>query len=75
MVNYQTKDVNINTIKIGDVIEHNGKLQTVCKADIKRDGFMGTTLFGDSYNINTKPVKVLVLTTWNSHCIIKSSNK
>lgn len=47
---------NISTIKRGDLIIHNGTLSTVCDCDIKRNELMGLSLFGDCYNLGTKPV-------------------
>ena len=47
-MNYSITKVNIELIKIGDTVLHNGHLMTVCKNNLKR-GFMGLTLFGDSY--------------------------
>lgn len=49
-------EVHISTICAGDVVEHNGKAMTVNAEDITKDDFMGTKLFGDSYNIGYKPV-------------------
>ena len=39
----------IADIKAGDTIFHNGHLKTVCGCNIKRDAFLGTSLFGDTY--------------------------
>jgi hypothetical protein len=50
-----TKRVHITDIRPGDTVSHNGHLRTVCRSDIKR-GFMGTTLFGDSYRLGQLPV-------------------
>lgn len=47
--------VHVSDIKVGDCIEHQGKLMTVCNKDIKR-GFMGITIFGDSYRSGRAPV-------------------
>lgn len=49
------KPVHIDTIRAGDTVEHNGVFKTVCPGDLK-SGFMGTTLFGDSYRLGTQPV-------------------
>lgn len=48
--------VHVNTIRQGDTVEINGHLKTVCGKDIKTGGFMGATLFGDSYRSGTAPV-------------------
>lgn len=47
--------VHVSDIKIGDCIEHHGKFMTVCRNDIKK-GFMGITIFGDSYRLGRLPV-------------------
>jgi hypothetical protein len=52
--------IHISHISAGDTIEHNGKLTTVCANNIKRDAFMGTSLFGDSYHAGNKPVQKVV---------------
>lgn len=52
--------VHISQISAGDTIEHNGQLRTVSGTNIKKDSFMGTTLFGDSYNLGTKKVNKVV---------------
>ncbi len=52
---FATKPVHIDLIRVGDVAEHNGGLRTVGADDLKR-GFMGTTLWGDSYRLGTVPV-------------------
>ena len=55
------KKVHISTIRQGDTILHNGELITVSRDYIKRDPFMGLTLYGDSYNLGYKPViKVII---------------
>ncbi|HEY8331540.1 MAG TPA: hypothetical protein VIO83_09470 [Pseudomonas sp.] len=46
-----TEPVHISEIRAGDTVSHNGCLRTVGRSDIKRGGFMGTTLFGDSYRL------------------------
>ncbi len=57
MTNYKTVETHIDMIRPADTVLHNGKLRTVCKTDIKR-GFMGATLFGDSYRLGTVPVQL-----------------
>lgn len=56
-MNYEVIDTHIDSIKPGDTVEHNGKMMTVCRSDIKLGTFMGTTLFGDSYRLGRIPVK------------------
>lgn len=58
MTNYETVESHIDMIRPGDTVLHNGELRTVCKSDIKRGGFMGSTLFGDSYRSGTVPVQL-----------------
>lgn len=60
MQNAKINPVHISQISAGDTIEHYGKLTTVSGNNIKRDNFLGTTLFGDSYNLGTKPVNKVV---------------
>lgn len=59
MTNYDTVNTHINTIRSGDTVLHNGELRTVCNSDIKRGGFMGTSLFGDSYRSGSLPVQLV----------------
>lgn len=59
MTNYNTVNTHINTIRAGDTVLHNGELRTVCNSDIKRGGFMGASLFGDSYRLGTLPVQLV----------------
>lgn len=58
MGNYILKDTHIDEVGVGDTVVHGGHLRTVCKNNIKVGGFMGTTLFGDSYRSGRVPVKV-----------------
>lgn len=53
---YTIELVHISEIKPGNTVEINGMLKTVCKNNITV-GFMGRTLFGDSYRLGTKPVR------------------
>jgi hypothetical protein len=46
---------HIDLISHGDTVEHYGELRTVCSSDIN-SGFMGVTIFGDSYRLGTLPV-------------------
>lgn len=59
----QTKKVHISLISQGDVVLcHDSKERTVCKKDIKRDNFMGITLFGDSYKLGRELVTKVLYT-------------
>ena len=49
-----TEQVHISKIGIGDTIIHDNHERTVCKSNIIHDSFMGTSLFGDSYNLGYK---------------------
>lgn len=60
---YSNTLVHISSIKAGDIVEIDGKHHTVNQNHIKRDSFVGTTLFGNSYRLGTLPVmKVNILT-------------
>jgi hypothetical protein len=54
---YDIKKINIKDVRAGDTVVVGGELKTVCKKDILR-GFMGVTLFGDSYRLGSLPVTV-----------------
>ena len=47
---YEIKQTHVSDIRAGDTVLIDGHLKTISKINIKRDSFMGTTLFGDSYN-------------------------
>jgi hypothetical protein len=49
------EEVHVSDIKVGDCIEHQGRLMTVCRKDIKK-GFMGLTIFGNSYRLGRQLV-------------------
>lgn len=54
--------VHISEIRQGDTILHiDGNIRTVCPNNIKKDNFMGISLFGDTYQLGTIPVKKLIL--------------
>jgi hypothetical protein len=54
------KQVNINEIVIGDTVEHNGEMLTVCPSSIKENKFWGKSIFGDSYNSGSKKVTKII---------------
>ena len=60
MKDVKTEPVHISQVSAGDTIVHEGKLTTVCANNIKRDSFMGITLFGDCYRLGYKPVSKVV---------------
>lgn len=50
---------HISQIKAGDVILcPDGIKRTICNSNIKTGGFMGTTIWGDSYKLGTVLVAV-----------------
>lgn len=54
------KLTHISLIRPGDVVEVDGVQKTVCRGDI-RQGFMGRTLWGDSYRLGTVPVRQVLI--------------
>nr|DAT56221.1 MAG TPA: hypothetical protein [Bacteriophage sp.]DAZ41779.1 MAG TPA: hypothetical protein [Caudoviricetes sp.] len=55
---YEVESVHISQICVGDTILHtDGQVRTVCHNDITIDSFMGRSLFGDTYNLGTIPIK------------------
>lgn len=57
---YDIKPTNINEIKQGDTVMIDGEIRTVGNKNIK-NGFMGITLFGDSYRLGCEPVQKVVI--------------
>ena len=55
-------DIHIADVKIGDTVIHDGEHKTVCRNNIRRDEFFGILLFGDSYNLGLKPVRMVTFT-------------
>ena len=55
---YKIELDNIKQIRVGDTVLHGGKLRTVSGTDLSC-GFMGICLFGDSYKLGLKPVKLV----------------
>jgi hypothetical protein len=53
-----TTQRHINELRHGDTVLHRGELVTVSRSNLRRGGFMGTTLLGDSYRLGTEPVTV-----------------
>lgn len=60
-MNYSIKPTHIADIVPGDTIHHEGNLRTVCKANVKKGGLFGTTLFGDSYQSGYKLVNKVII--------------
>lgn len=61
-MNYVVTPTHINLIRPGDTIEVDGHLKTVSPGAIGK-GFMGKTLWGDSYRLGTLPVRRAVIKT------------
>lgn len=53
--------IHIDLVRPADTVFHDGKARTVCPADLRRDAFMGRTLFGDSYVLGRRPVLRIVM--------------
>ena len=58
----QIVEKHISRIRVGDTILHNGEIKTLNANYLKRGGFMGESIWGDSYHSGMKPVKVVVIT-------------
>lgn len=61
-MNYEIVLTHISDIRVGDTVDHLGEIKTVCRNNLKR-GFMGRTLFGDSYRLGTLAVRKLNIIT------------
>lgn len=61
MHTYPVKLTHIDDIKVGDVVEVDGIQRTVSPDKLKKGGFCGTTLWGDSYRAGTILVRQAVL--------------
>lgn len=48
--------VHITDIRVGDTVFHDNEIRTVCASDLKKDAAIGTTLFGDSYQLGYRHV-------------------
>jgi hypothetical protein len=55
------RKTDIALIRAADTVFHQGIARTVCPGDLRHDGFMGRTLFGDSYVLGRRPVMRLVM--------------
>ena len=54
---YKIKTTHISQINVGDTIKcRDGVIRTVCKSNIHYLQDIGTTIFGDSYNLGSIPV-------------------
>ena len=59
---YVVTPTHINLIRPGDTVLVDGHLKTVSPGNIRK-GYMGTTLWGDSYRLGTLPVKRAIIKT------------
>jgi hypothetical protein len=53
---YTNTLVHISSIRPEDVVELDGEHHTVCQRNIKKDQFVGYTIFGDTYRLGILPV-------------------
>jgi len=54
-------EVHISTISIGDSIICSDRFErTVSKDNIKKDSFMGISIFGDTYKLGQTPCKKVI---------------
>jgi len=51
---------HISDLRIGDIVLHAGRVVTVGRENLKRDQFIGATLYGDSYRLGRLPVIRLI---------------
>ena len=59
---YKIKPTHISQISTGDTIKcRDGAIRTVCKSNIHHLQGVGTTIFGDSYNLGNIPVDKVVI--------------
>ena len=54
---YTVDEVNIAEIRPGDTVLREEHLVTVCAHNLKRDPFLGLTLFGATYRLGRAPVQ------------------
>lgn len=59
---YKIIPTHISQISIGDMIKcRDGVIRTICKSNIHHLQGIGTTIFGDSYNLGNIPVDKVVI--------------
>ena len=54
---FTIEPVHKDEIVQGDTILLDGKLKTVCGNNIRKGGFCGTTIHGESFKLGLEPVK------------------
>ena len=55
-MNYTTEKTHISLLQKGDTIMRDGVMHTLSSANLKRNPFMGPTIYGDSYKLGREPV-------------------
>ena len=61
MTTYQIKPTHISNIKTGDtIISPDGHMRTISKSNISYDPFLGYRINGDSYQLGTIPVNLVI---------------
>ena len=61
MLKYKIVPTHISEISVGDTIKcRDGVIRTICKTNIHYLQDIGTTIFGDSYNLGNTPVDKVV---------------
>lgn len=58
---YTIVPTHIDQIRVGDTVEIDGVLKTVCRGNLKFGGFHGTTLWGDSFKSGYELVRKAVI--------------
>lgn len=59
----KTETVSTSDIVSGDTVVINGEMKTVSSRDIK-NGFMGTTIFGDPFVLQGRKIERVLFTKW-----------
>ena len=54
---FTIENMHKDHIRVGDTILLHGELKTVCNNNIRRGGFCGTTIHGESFKLGLEPVK------------------
>lgn len=62
-MNTRTTDVHISTINIGDTVIHDGEMKTITCSNFNAKN---NTIYGDSYNLGNKPVKLVEFCTFRN---------
>lgn len=59
---YRITPTHVSQISVGDTIKcRDGVIRTVCKSNIHYLQDIGTTIFGDSYNLGSIPVDKVII--------------